>query len=159
MSRVCYINYDNETGRIITVGNKDIAFPNLEITPYQADELLYGERSLLKYRIVFVNNEKRLIYSEDDHIVSKSYLVKAEQKEFPKFEIIRNSNNKKWSIKKFINEPFNVFLTAEKSKYNYIRVFELTKETEEFNFLFETELNSVDFYTNSSYASMNFKDE
>jgi two-component system sensor histidine kinase/response regulator len=85
--------------------------------------------------------------------------IKAEQKEFPKFEVIRNSNNKKWSIKKFINEPFNIFLTEKKSKYNYIRVFELTKETEEFEFLFETESSVVDFYTKSSYASMNFKDE
>jgi hypothetical protein len=155
----CYANYDNETGKIITVGNKDDSLSNLEISIVQIDEFINGERSLSKFRVVLVDNELRIIYTEDDQLVSKSCLVKIEQKEFPKFNVIRNIKEKTWMFKKFVNESFTVFLTTKKSKYNYIRSFELDNDTKIFSFIYDNENSDVDFYTKSSYASMSFKDE
>jgi hypothetical protein len=155
----CYANYDNETGKIITVGNKDDSLSNLEISVVQIDEFINGERSISKFRVASVDNELRIIYTEDDHLVSKSCLVRVEQKEFPKFSVIRNTNNKTWMFKKFVNETFTIFLTTKKSKYNYIRSFELDNDTKTFSFIYDSENGDVDFYTKSSYASMSFKNE
>lgn len=153
-----FISYDNQTGRIMAIGEAKEGMPSFEVEFKDVEMFLTGKEVTHNYAVCKDGDKMTVTKTANPHLVCKSYPVPLVDSYFPKAKITRNVSKKVWIIEKISNDPIFVFVCNYGSKRNYIRTLRIT-ETGEYPFVYESESQDISLYVKENNSEIKYCDE
>jgi hypothetical protein len=154
-----YINYDSNTGVILSIGSASIEYPSIRVETDFAVKCISGEYQLQDYKVVKTGEVYSVENTIEQQIVNVPYLVKAYTHHTPAVTIIRNNKKKLWNVVKLVDDPVFLFVTKSGNYQHYIRTLSITDPENEFKFVYDLESNDVEFYVKAQHSKIEFIDE
>lgn len=154
-----YINYDNNTGAIISVGLSSTEYSNIKVETEFAVKFILGEHRSQDYKVIKTGNVYSVEKTIEEQVVNASYLVKAVIDDIPSVTIIRNNKQQFWKVIKLVDEPVFIFVTKTGNYQQYIRTLSITDPSHKFAFEYDSESKDVEFYTRVQHSKIKFIDE
>lgn len=149
-----YVNYDNDTGIVKSIGPALEEFSSTKISVELALKIINSGNMLSNYRIVKKGNSYDIEQVMDQHVVDITHLVKVTNAQNSNIKVVRNLKDQTWIVNKSVDEPLFIFVCKSTSSRHYIRTLTVTETVQEIPFIFDSESDDIVLYSKSKFSNM-----
>jgi hypothetical protein len=154
-----YINYDSNTGVIISIGLASTEYPSIRVDTDFAVKFIIGDYQSQDYKVVKTGELYSVEKTIEQQVVNVPYLIKSYTHPTPAVKIVRNNKQQLWKVVKLVNGPVFLFVTKAGNYQQYIRTLSIIDSEHEFAFMYDSESKDVEFHAKAQHSKIEFIDE